>query len=81
MHHQVTLCIPCIYLFVFVFFFSFASLRRQQHGQRGLRLEMGLVAVEVERQWRGGLQDYDWGCCREGCGGLRWKDNELDVWL
>lgn len=29
----------------------------------------------------GRLQDYDWGCWREGFGGLRWGDKGLDVWL
>lgn len=40
---------------------SFAGLRGLQGRLKGLRLEMGLLAVEVEGH-PGGLQDYDWGC-------------------
>lgn len=44
-------------------FCSFTGLTGVQGRLKGLRLEMGLLVVEVEEHpGRGGLQDYDWGC-------------------
>lgn len=40
---------------------KFTGIRVLQGWLKGLRLEMGLLAVEVEGH-PGGLQDYDWGC-------------------
>lgn len=37
--------------------------------------------VGIREVGGGVLQDYDWGCWREGFGALRWEDKGLDVWL
>ena len=88
MKHSPT-CASCLYVYIIgsrcihsVFIcLKFSGVRGLQGRLKGLRLEMGLLAVEVEGHPEGDCRTMIGGCRREGFGGLRWEDKGLDVWL